>query len=178
MTGVASASAGKWEFNIGFEGFGDTVEAQVQRGKEKMEQSGLQSEGEFDYPPLEGAHAEDFSRLCAADFCLRAALPIDAVESFLDKHEPQLAGGFILADFACGYVSAGLSALEPDGWRALLASCNGSGGSIVLNKAPSEFKKCFDVFGSPRAEWTLFHRLKAALDPHDVFSPGRLPGRK
>jgi len=178
VTAVFFASGREWEFKAGFEGFHDTVLAQVQRGKEKMEQSGLRSQGEFDYPLLPGAHADDFGRLCGADFCLCTNLRIDAIESFLSKSESNLPDAFILADFACGRVSAGMPALGPENWRALLASSNESGGSVVLEKAPSEFKKGFDVFGPPRPEWQLFHRLKATLDPHAVFCPGRLPGRK
>ena len=52
VTAVFFASGREWEFKAGFEGFHDTVLAQVQRGKEKMEQSGLRSQGEFDYPLL------------------------------------------------------------------------------------------------------------------------------
>jgi len=178
VTAVFFASGREWEFKAGFEGFHDTVLSQVQRGKEKMEQSGLRSQGEFDYPLLPGAHADDFGRLCGADFCLCTNLRIDAIESFLSKSESNLPDAFILADFACGRVSAGMPALGPENWRALLASSNESGGSVVLEKAPSEFKKGFDVFGPPRPEWQLFHRLKATLDPHAVFCPGRLPGRK
>jgi FAD/FMN-containing dehydrogenase len=178
VTAASFAFEREWEFKAGFEGFHDTVRAQVQRGKEKMEQSGLRNQDELDYPLLEGAHADDFARLCGADFYFCANLPIDAVESFLGKSESNLAGSFILADFACGRVSAGMPALEPGSWRGLLASSHESGGSVVLEKAPSEFKKGFDVFGSPRPEWQLLHRLKDALDPHAVFSPGRLPGRK
>ena len=178
VTATPLGSEREWALQVGFEGFQDTVVAQAQRGREKLEQSGLRIQSEFDYRPLEGVHGEDFAQLCNADFCLRADLPMDAIESFLSKSESTLAGAFVLADFACGCVSAGLPALEPEGWRALLALSAEAGGSVRLQKAPTEFKKCFDVFGSPRAEWTLFHRLKAALDPHAIFSPGRLPGRK
>jgi FAD/FMN-containing dehydrogenase len=50
-------------------------------------------------------------------------------------------------------------------------------GHVLLEKAPDEFKQRNDVFGSWRPEWPLMHRVKVALDPHRVFSPGTLPGR-
>jgi len=33
------------------------------------------------------------------------------------------------------------------------------------------------VFGPPRPEWDLMHRVKDILDPKHVFAPGRMPGR-
>jgi len=178
VTALFLASEGEWEFKAGFEGFHDTVLAQLQGGKEKGEECGLRSEAEFDYPPVPGAHSEDLARLCDADFCLRANLPIGAIGSFLEKRASNHSSAFILADFAGGCISVGMPVLDPEGWRTLVASSDESGGSVVLQKAPTEFKRYFDVFGSPRAEWTLIHCLKAALDPRAVFSPGRLPGRK
>jgi FAD/FMN-containing dehydrogenase len=38
-------------------------------------------------------------------------------------------------------------------------------------------KKHNDVFGTTRPEWKIMHRIKAALDPHNIFAPGRLPGK-
>ncbi|MBM3333606.1 FAD-binding oxidoreductase, partial [Candidatus Sumerlaeota bacterium] len=35
-----------------------------------------------------------------------------------------------------------------------------------------------DVFGPPRPEWELVHKIKKALDPRRIFAPGRLPGRR
>ena len=51
-------------------------------------------------------------------------------------------------------------------------------GHLMLKKAPAEFKKNHDVFGPVRPEWKIMHKVKEALDPHQIFSPGRLPGKK
>jgi len=50
-------------------------------------------------------------------------------------------------------------------------------GHIVLDNAPDEFKYGVDVFGPPREEWKLMHRVKDILDPKHIFAPGRMPGR-
>jgi FAD/FMN-containing dehydrogenase len=47
----------------------------------------------------------------------------------------------------------------------------------MLEKAPLAFKEQNDVFGKSRPEWKIMHRIKAALDPHHIFAPGRLPGK-
>ena len=49
---------------------------------------------------------------------------------------------------------------------------------LILEKAPEDFRAKQDVFGPPRPEWKLTHGVKASLDPHGIFSPGCLPGRK
>jgi FAD/FMN-containing dehydrogenase len=46
-----------------------------------------------------------------------------------------------------------------------------------LEKAPEEFKKRNDVFGTPQPEWKVMHRIKKALDPDNIFAPGCLPGK-
>ena len=51
------------------------------------------------------------------------------------------------------------------------------GGYAVLETAAEEFKRGNDVFGAERPEWKLMHRVKDALDPKHIFSPGAMPGR-
>ena len=42
---------------------------------------------------------------------------------------------------------------------------------------PDDFRQENDVFGSPRLEWKVMHRIKAAMDPDNIFAPGSLPGK-
>jgi FAD/FMN-containing dehydrogenase len=72
---------------------------------------------------------------------------------------------------------AGLGDLSDDNWDRMCAVALGQGGHLILEKAPVQFKKKHDVFGLSRPEWPVMHRIKAALDPQNVFAPGRLPGR-
>ena len=82
----------------------------------------------------------------------------------------------MLVDFGCGRVTAGLSSLSDADWFRLCTLAAELGGYVILERAPYEFKARHDVFGPPRPEWQLMHRLKEALDPHSVLAPGRMPG--
>jgi D-lactate dehydrogenase (cytochrome)/glycolate oxidase len=66
----------------------------------------------------------------------------------------------------------------PDGlWERLCTTGDQLGGHVVMEKATDDFKAHNDVFGIERPHWKVMHRIKAALDPQRVFSPGRLPGK-
>jgi glycolate oxidase subunit GlcD len=57
--------------------------------------------------------------------------------------------------------------------KGLRTDAHHSGGKLVIENAPRAFKEAFDTwddFGSNRA---LMQRVKKALDPNDMFSPGR-----
>jgi glycolate oxidase FAD binding subunit len=47
------------------------------------------------------------------------------------------------------------------------------GGSLVVERAPTELKAHFDVWGLADDTASLMRRIKQQLDPEDVFSPGR-----
>jgi glycolate oxidase FAD binding subunit len=53
--------------------------------------------------------------------------------------------------------------------RAVAAS-----GNLVIERAPTGWKAELPVWGRPRGDWRLMQRVKAALDPRDVFNPGRM----
>jgi hypothetical protein len=58
-----------------------------------------------------------------------------------------------------------------------VASAAPPGASLVWLALPSELKQKIDVWGPVRADFPLMKGIKAALDPHGVFSPGRFVGR-
>jgi FAD/FMN-containing dehydrogenase len=80
-------------------------------------------------------------------------------------------------DFASGCIWAAFDALDAGRWHLLTQMAARHQGHALLVKAPTEFKQAHDVFGPPRTGWTLMHRIKAVLDPHHIFCPGRMPGR-
>jgi FAD/FMN-containing dehydrogenase len=55
----------------------------------------------------------------------------------------------------------------------LRAGARASGGSLVIESAPPEIKKAFDVWGVSGASQPLMQRVKEQLDPADTLSPGR-----
>src|SRR5262249_41842244 len=48
-----------------------------------------------------------------------------------------------------------------------------SGGSVVVLGCPPAWKADFAVWGPPRGNAWLMRRIKEALDPRDLFNPGR-----
>jgi hypothetical protein len=48
------------------------------------------------------------------------------------------------------------------------------GGSLIVESAPLEVKKSFDVWGDLGAAGNLMNRIKQQLDPDKLFSPGRI----
>ncbi len=46
----------------------------------------------------------------------------------------------------------------------------------VVRRCPAERKKSLAVWGAPPAAWELMRHIKKALDPDNVFNPGRLFG--
>ena len=84
----------------------------------------------------------------------------------------------IFIDFGCGRVRASLLDLSEEEWNRLCDLVRSLGGHALLEKAPDAFKKRRDVFGSPQPSWRVMHQIKDALDPKNIFAPGRSPGRK
>jgi glycolate oxidase subunit GlcD len=55
----------------------------------------------------------------------------------------------------------------------LRAAARARGGSLVIENAPPEIKKAFDVWGMSGASVPLMQRVKNQLDPASTLSPGR-----
>lgn len=164
-----------WTLAVGFEGFEVTVAAQVEGAAPVLRDAGLAEHQPQDYALRDGLYGPAFEQVHAAPVVLRADVSVGTVAQFLDQAGELLAGGRLLADFGCGRLTAGLPALADDAWTRLTDLARTPGGHLLLEKAPDEFKAAHDVFGPPRPSWRLMHRVKAALDPHGLFAPGRFP---
>ncbi|MEW6440105.1 MAG: FAD-linked oxidase C-terminal domain-containing protein [bacterium] len=167
-----------WRMTVGFEGLDETVQAQERRCAESLARGGLQQEPAQSYPLLEGPLAKQERDLDGWPILLRVDLPLGRESEFLRIARETFRPGALLADLGCGRVRAALSDLSNALWQDLCRHAAGRGGHVLLEKAPAEVRACRDVFGPPRPEWKLMHAVKDALDPCNVFSPGRLPGRK
>jgi D-lactate dehydrogenase (cytochrome)/glycolate oxidase len=173
-TGTVSSD---WKFVVGFEGFSQTVDYQLEKCGALLEAGELHSPEKTDYPVHEGRFGDVFGEMAQSPFILRANFPLDRVADFIGPLNDRPALSKVFLDFGCGRVLAGLDDVSDDDWSRLCGKIDQHDGHGVLVKAPDDFRKRNDVFGTPRPEWKVMHRIKAALDPDNIFAPGCLPGK-
>ena len=166
-----------WKLMIGFEGFEKIVSEQLKRAGSMLEEAGLQLQNQQEYPVQDGIFGDIYSALGQSAYVLRADLPLDELTGFVTKLGDRLKSTDMLLDFGCGRILAGFDVMPDDRWGRLCDLGAQLGGHLMMDKAPIAFKEQNDVFGKRRPEWKIMHRIKAALDPHSIFAPGRLPGK-
>ncbi len=179
---VAAAPAGNpdtahWQIHAGFEGFAEVVDDQLERCAKILAEAGLDSPSVLEYGCV-SPFQENWEQIDRHVFRVRVDVPVGTVA---DGFSAWLASGQVknaLIDFGCGRVWAGLTDLDGAAWTGIGQLAAGLNGYAQVEKAPESFKRSNDVFGPPRPEWKLIHRIKAALDPNNLFSPGTLPGKK
>jgi FAD/FMN-containing dehydrogenase len=167
-----------WQLIAAFEGLQKTVDSQLAGCDSLLRQAGLNVQDRREYTAREGICGGFFDVLHQSLFLLRADLPLSELPAFISAGREVLRGAAVLVDFGCGRVLAAMPTLAAGAWPRLGEVAEEQGGHAILQKAPREFARQHDVFGPPQATWHVMHRIKAGLDPHNVFAPGRLPGRK
>jgi glycolate oxidase subunit GlcD len=174
---AAGTVSDDWEIVVGFEGFSQTVDYQMEKCGTVLETAGLHSLKRADYPVHDGRFGDEFGEMGQSPFILRADFPLDRVAGFIGALDDRPALSKVFLDFGCGRLLAGLDDMGDDDWTRLCERIGQHNGHGLLVKAPDDFRKRNDVFGTPRPEWKVMHRIKAAMDPDNIFSPGCLPGR-
>lgn len=167
----------RWRLHLGFEGFEKTVNSQLSQARALFSGSGLESGISENYDVWCGPFAETFKAIAGHPYIIRVGTPPDHVvkaAQIITEQWPQIP---VLVDFGCGRIVAGIDQMAGDFWKELVRRIHELEGYVVLEKAPDEFKRFNDVFGVPLPEWNLMHRVKAAIDPKNLFAPGRMPGR-
>jgi glycolate oxidase subunit GlcD len=164
----------RWRLRIGFEGFGETVAAQIARCEALFEKADFRSALVEDYDVLTGPFAGLYDRIAACSFVMRIGAPPDRAADVLKQ---QAGVEALLVDFGCGRILTGSSDMKDASWREIGQRLHELSGHAVLEKSPDEFKTRNDMFGPQRPEWALMHRVKDILDPKHIFAPGRMPGR-
>ena len=167
-----------WQLIAGFEGFRKTVACQVACCRAEMEKAGLTCQSPDEYPARHGRCGAPLDALYQGAFVVRVDLPPDRVAEFVSGQGELFDGAAVLVDFGCGRMTLSQADLTDQAWQQWRHAADRDCGTVLLEKAPDAFRQRHEVFGTPRSDWQLMHRLKAALDPANVFSPGRMPGRK
>ena len=173
----ADADHKSWQLIIGFEGFSETVDYQIEKCSKILQDGQLNVLEPADYPVLEGKFGDVYSTLAQSSFILRGDFLLNRVSDFTKALGEVLPVSRIFADFGCGRILAGVDDLSNEQWSGAYSLADNHDGHILLEKAPDEFRKDNDVFGLPNAAWNILHKIKAELDPDNIFSPGRLPGK-
>ena len=177
VTCLPEGSSGDWKIIVGFEGFSETVAYQLEKCGAVLETAQLQTLEKADYSVHEGRFGDVYEKMGRAPFILRADFLLDRVAGFINALDGRATLSDVLLDFGCGRVLAGLEILSNADWARLCEVIDQQGGHGLLMKAPDDFRKENDVFGTPRPEWKVMHRIKAAMDPDNIFAPGALPGK-
>jgi FAD/FMN-containing dehydrogenase len=176
-TAEPDEGADRWRLRFGFEGFEMTVASQLSHAQTLLEQAGFSDPRAEDYDVVAGPFGGIYRRIDGRSFVLRAGVASDRlVQAVAALNQPSRME-VALVDFGCGRLLAGYSAMTDDAWQAIGKSVSVLAGHATLEKAPDEFKQRNDVYGPPRPEWKLMHRIKEILDPQRVFAAGRMPGR-
>jgi glycolate oxidase subunit GlcD len=174
---VPENGASCWRLYLGFEGFKDTVEYQIDKVRALFSGSGFESGRIEDYDVWSGPFEGLYSVIAGHSYVIKAGMPADLVTEGAKLVKNWLPDMPLLVDFGCGRILAGTGLMTGGSWKELERLIRGMGGILILEKAPDGFKRYNDVFGAPRPEWDLMHRIKNVLDPKHLFSPGCMPGR-
>lgn len=175
--GQSRDGGGDWQLIAGFEGFRETVNAQVKGFRAGLAQHGLCNPSSWEYPAREGICQAFFGTLYRAPFVLRVDLPPNRIVALLASRQDLTRDAGLLVDWGCGRMTAARADLGAGDWAQWHTAAASLDATVVLEKAPNAFCQEHDVFGPRRADWTLMHKIKMALDPHGILAPGRLPGR-
>jgi glycolate oxidase subunit GlcD len=177
LPGAAADSADTWTLGVGFEGFGLQVTAQLDRLARLYARSGLMADTPESYDLYDGWIGPQSAHLVQGSFLCRIHCRPDRLQAFLAECVEYLPKAVVWVDFGSGCIWAAFDMLDAAQWNGLTQTAVRHQGHALLVKATDKFKQAHDVFGPPQTGWTIMHRIKAVLDPHHIFCPGRMPGR-
>jgi FAD/FMN-containing dehydrogenase len=158
-----------WRLRVGFEGFPQAVESQLEQSQRLLGRAGLDSRRRA-YRPGEDLFAGEFSLLYAAAFLARADVPLGRLRDLAPRTRDLAPEPKWLADFGCGRLHLAAEDLAADGWRKLGELAAEMSGHAVLERWPSSCARWRASPSESPAQQRLRRRLEERLDPHQVFS--------
>ena len=175
---LESGQSAAWRLTAGFEGFRHTVDFQIEHCRSLAAESGLADLRLEEYETCAGPCAAAFDALEQAPLLVRTDVPTDEVLAATKAAADLLPEAAAVVDFGCGRITLATNDLTGDAWTRFGSKVRELGGHAIVEKATESFARDHEVFGTPTTDWTVMHKIKDALDPHNVFAPGRMPGKK
>ena len=192
MDGKAASQLGeKGKYLVAFslEGVGEAVERQVAQIGEMADK-----EGATEAKVLKGEEDRAFW-IRVRDFAYAAEAPVILKSNFVISGQAELLGKYEnwaqAAGVGCAFIGhAGNGVLtiyvtenvvnKQDRVIDLIgrftAEAARRDGNLVVESCPHELKARIDVWGLPRSDNAVMHRLKGEMDPVGVLNPGRFVG--
>ena len=167
----------EWKILIGFEGFSKIVTYLEKKSSAVLEKHGLVHQSQVEYEVHDGLFKDVYKRLYRSPIIIRSNLPLDRLTNFVKAATAHLKIADFFIDYNSGLLTVGMEKMSDEAWSRTCGLVEKNAGHLRLDKAPDEFKLRHDVFGSPTPQWEIMSRIKRGLDPHNIFSPGRLPGK-
>ena len=177
ISSTVKAADNPWHIVVGFEGFSQTVDYQLEKCSGMLQKGRLKAMQPSDYAVYQGAFGEIYEKLGQSPFILQGDFLLNRCAGFLKALDDNLPMSHVFLDSGCGRILIGLQQLSDEQWTRICGLSSENDGHVLLEKAPDDFRKRNDVFGLPNAAWKIMHRIKTELDPDNIFAPGRLPGK-
>jgi FAD/FMN-containing dehydrogenase len=168
----------RWLLMIGYEGFREAVGYMINHTEAVFDRRNLKTHEIMDYSLVEGHFRNVYEELNKFPFLLKAGVPLNGLLEFVRTFNGHLRSENTLLDLGLGRLFVGLELMEDGYWSLICEKAGALGGHVLLEKAPQSFKQAHEVFGTPHPSWKVTQKIKDALDPDNIFSPGCLPGKK
>ena len=171
-----------WRMIAGFEGFRETVDAQVDGLRRGLAQHGLKCQSPWEYSPHDGVCRGLFEVLYRAPWLVRVDLAPNHAAAFLSARRDLTHPAALVADLGCGRITAAMPELAASDWQQWCAAAGDLDGTAVLERIPEQalgaFRAEHGLWGPPRADRVWMQKIKTALDPHGIMAPERLLGKE
>jgi len=192
---VPMPPGGNYLVAIGLEGVAESIDRQIsemsERSKkhEAFEPVMLNSEKHYSFWVAIRDFQKDVTETCPDLISLKSTFSLSKWGEVLGSSEKIAKGLAIDCALAChsgnGILSTYLLAGKEvhskiESFIRLIGELTSeavkNGGNLVVESCPLPIKEKVDVWGQPRSDYRIVHRLKEEIDPAGVLNPGRFIG--
>jgi glycolate oxidase FAD binding subunit len=164
-------------FFVGFCGNPESVDWQVGQFRKELERTNFDNTVKMDEDFSENCGRIDFRRMVQSRVTFLATLPVSNVGRFCSTCD-ELKVSALHGPIGCGVLHGFILAVKPDRQsaesqiRKLRDSVDQEMTKLTV-LCPSEWKNSIGVWGHPPSDLALQKAVKRALDPQNIFNPGR-----